>query len=118
MEFPPTEETKEKALDLFQREAARNLLAPSIVLTEFIKIAGAKIGEAVRDRIRLLKDRGMRILSLDEAEALTAGGMLLSHQSVPIADVLIASVVKTGSAECVITDDPHYRLLGVKTKWL
>ena len=119
LEFPPTEEIKVKSVDLFQKESARGLLAPSIVLTEFVKIAGAKLGEnAAMTRIRLLKDRGMRIKSLDESEALSAGHMLLSHREVPIADTLIAAIVKTGAAEYVLTDDPHFQMLGIKTKWL
>src|SRR5487761_658100 len=119
LEFPPTEEIRGRAVELFQKEAARNLLAPSIVLAEFIKIAGAKVGEdAARTRLRLHKDRGMRIVSLDEEEALTVGSIFLSHRDVPIADALIASFVKTRAAEYVVTDDSHYKTLGVKTKWI
>lgn len=118
LEFPPSEETKAKAVHLVQNEIAKHLLAPSIVLTEFIKIAGAKMGEdAARTRIRLLNERGMRIVSLGEEEALVAGTMLLSHRDVPMADALISSFVKTGAAEYVVTDDPHYKTLGLKTKW-
>jgi len=119
LEFPPTEETKKKIVDLAEREIARRLLAPSIILTEFIKIAGAIIGEdAARTRIRLLREKGMRTIALGEEEALVAGGLLLSHRKVPVADALIASFVKIGVAEYVITDDPHFKALGVRTKWL
>ena len=118
LEFPPTEETKKKIVDLIEREIQRHLLAPSIILAEFIKIAGARIGEdAARIRLRLLKERGMRTVALDEEEALVAGSLLLSHRNVPIADALIASFVKTGVAEYVVTDDPHFKALGVRTKW-
>ena len=117
-EFPPTEEAKRSTADLFQREVARHLLAPSIVLTEFIKIAGPEIGEeGVRTRLRVLKERGMRVAPVEEEEALIAGNILLRHNDVPTADALIASFVKTGAAEYVITDDPHFKRLGVKTKW-
>ena len=67
--------------------------------------------------MRLLKDMGMRTMALDEEEALVAGSMLLSHQNVPIADALIASFVKLGAAEYVVTDDPHFKTLGIRTKW-
>ena len=118
LEFPPTEETKKKIVDLIEREIQRHLLAPSIILAEFIKIAGARIGEdAARIRLRLLKERGMRTVALDEEEALVAGSLLLSYRNVPIADALIASFVKTGVAEYVVTDDPHFKALGVRTKW-
>ncbi len=118
LEFPPTEEAKRRAVDLTEKEIARRLLAPSIILTEFIKIAGTRMGEdAARTRMRLLRDRGMRTVAVDEEEALIAGGLLLSHENVPIADALVASFVKTGAAEYVVTDDPHYKILGVRTKW-
>jgi len=118
LEFPPTEEIRIKAADFVEKEIARHLLAPSIILTEFIEIAGARIGEdAAKTRIRLLKERGMRTVALDEEEALVAGSLLLSHRNVPIADALIASFVKTGVAEYVVTDDPHFKELGVRTKW-
>lgn len=101
-----------------KKEIGRGLLAPSIVLTEFIEIAGTRIGEdAAITRIRLLRERGMRTVALDEKEALIAGSLLLAHRNVPIADALIASFVKTGVAEYVVTDDPHFKALNVKTKW-
>ena len=59
----------------------------------------------------------MRTVALNEEEALVSGDLLLSHQNVPIADALIASFIKTGAAEYVGADDPHYKTLGVRTKW-
>ena len=118
LQFPPSEEAKKKIEDLTKKEIERRLLAPSIILAEFLKIAGPRMGEdAARVRMRLLKDMGMRTMALDEEEALVAGSMLLSHQNVPIADALIASFVKLGAAEYVVTDDPHFKTLGIRTKW-
>ena len=92
-----------------------HLLAPSIILTEFIKIAGFRIGkDAARTRLRLLRDRGMRTVALEEEEVIIAGGLLLSHQHVPTADALIASFVKTWVADYVVTDDQHYKTPGRK----
>jgi predicted nucleic acid-binding protein len=119
LEFPPNNELAAKAENFFEKETARQLLVPSIVITEFIKYAGARIGEdAARTRIRLLKEKGLKIIPLDEKEALTAGSLLLAHANVPIADALIASYVKNGTAEYVVTDDLHFKTLGVKTKWI
>lgn len=119
LEFPPNEDLAAKAEDFVEKETARQLLAPSIVITEFIKYAGARIGEdAARTRIRLLKEKGLRIIPIDEKDALTAGSLLLAHRNVPIADALIASFVKNGEAEYVVTDDLHFKTLGVKTKWI
>lgn len=118
LEFPPNREVGIKVRNFFAKEIGRRLLAPSIVLTEYIEIAGARIGEdAARTRIRLFKERGMRLVSLDEEQALVAGHLLLCNRTVPIADALIASFVKTGAAEYVVTDDPHFKTLDVKTKW-
>jgi predicted nucleic acid-binding protein len=109
---------KKKVEQMSQNEMARHLLIPTIVMTEFIRIAGLRIGkEGAKTRLRLLKERGLRTAALEEEEALAAGDLLLSHQDVPMADALIASFVKTGAAEYVVTDDPHYKTLGIRTKW-
>ena len=119
LEFPPTEILGAKIVSFIEKEIARQLFAPSIVLTEFIKHAGARIGEdAAITRINVLKEKGLKILALDEKIALTAGSLLLSHSNVPISDALIASYVKNGAAEYVITDDLHFKTLEVKTKWI
>ncbi len=110
---------KGKIRDFFEKQLREGLLAPCIVLAEFIKYAGPRIGEeAAKNRLRLLKERGMKIVPLDEECGLTAGSLLLSHQNVPLADALIASFVTTGLAECVLTDDPHFKALNIKTKWI
>ena len=119
LEFPPDKETKRQVEDAMTRELARKLLAPTIILTEYLKIAGVRIGEgAARLRLGLLKERGLRTLEINEEMALSAGSLLLKHQEIPIADALIASPVKLGEADYVVTDDPHYKILGIRTKWL
>lgn len=119
LEFPPTEALGAKVERFVEKEIARQLLAPSIVLTEFIKYAGARIGEdAARTRLRVLKEKGLRTVPLDEKNALTAGSLLLANANMPIADALIASFVKNGAAEYVVTDDLHFKTLGVKTRWI
>ena len=118
LEFPPSEETRRKVVGLAEKELAEHLLAPSIILTEFVKIAGARLGEdAATTRLRLLRERGMRTVALDEEEALVAGNLLLSHRNVPVADALIASFAVTGVGEYVVSDDLHFKILGVKTRW-
>ncbi|HEX4921285.1 MAG TPA: PIN domain-containing protein [Candidatus Bathyarchaeia archaeon] len=119
LEFPPDHETKRRVEAMMTRELAGRLIVPTIVLTEFLKIAGVRIGEATaRLRLRLLKDRGLHTLAVSEEMALSAGSLLVKHQEIPIADALIASPVKLGEADYVVTDDPHYKTLGIKTKWL
>ena len=119
LEFPPDKDTKRRVEAAMTRELGGRLLVPTIVLTEFLKTGGARVGEeAARLRIRALKERGLRPLELSEEMALTAGSLLLKHQDIPIADALIASPVKLGQADYVITDDPHYKTLGIRTKWV
>lgn len=108
-----------KTRDFFVNELKQQVIVPTIVLTEFIKIAGIKIGqEAAKNRIRQLKERGLQIVSLDENHSLTAGSLLLLNGNIPIADAIIASYVINGDADYVLTDDPHYKTLNIKTKWL
>jgi predicted nucleic acid-binding protein len=119
LEFPPTIEIGKTFKYLFEKELKKHLLVPSIVLTEFMEIAGTRIGkDAAKTRIRLLEEKGMRIVALDEEHALIAGDILLSHRNIPIADALIASTLKTEAADYIITDDPHFKTIGTKTKWL
>ncbi|MDG6904137.1 MAG: PIN domain-containing protein [Nitrososphaerota archaeon] len=119
LEFPPDEETRDAIQGLVQRELGSKLLAPAVVLTEFVKFAGARIGkDAARTRLSLLKDRGMRPAPIGEREALAAGDLLLAHRDAPTADALIASFVVSREGDYVLSDDPHYRELGVKTKWI
>jgi AbrB family looped-hinge helix DNA binding protein len=95
LEFPPNTETKQKTKTFIEKELKVRLLTPSIVIAEFIEIASARIGEeAARNRLRLLKDRGMKIIALDEEHALIAGNLLLSHKNVSTADAIIASSQK------------------------
>ncbi len=116
--FPKNKEEETLTRAFFENELRGRLIAPTIVLTEFIEVAGTRIGlEAAKNRIRLLKEKGMEIINLDEEQALTAGQLLLIHHNVPVADALIASYVKTGKADYVLTDDPHFKALKTKTKW-
>jgi predicted nucleic acid-binding protein len=119
LQFPPSKEMKVRVEETITRELAGRLVAPSVVSTEFLKIAGARIGESAAElRLNLLKERGMKVIPITEEMALTAGRLLLSHQHVPIADAIIASPVKMGDAQYVVTDDQHYQTLKIRTKWI
>jgi predicted nucleic acid-binding protein len=119
MELPPTPEVGRKTKNFFEKELRETILVPTVVLAEFIEIAGARIGvEAAKTRIAVLKERGLQIVPFDEPHALKTGSLLLSNRKVPLADAIIASYVKTGEADCVLTDDPHFKTLNVKIKWI
>lgn len=119
LEFPTDQEEGAKTRVFFEQELRRRLLVPTIVLTEFVEVAGTKIGkEAAKNRLRILKEKGVQIIDLDEEHALIAAELLLTNRKVPITDALIASHVKSGIADYVLTDDPHFKTLNIKTKWI
>ncbi|HEY8139484.1 MAG TPA: hypothetical protein VIE86_00210, partial [Nitrososphaera sp.] len=74
LEFPPDNITRDKARSFVQKELVNGMILPSIVLGEFLKIAGSKIGiqGAIRT-INVLKERGAKVKSIDEELALGAG---------------------------------------------
>jgi predicted nucleic acid-binding protein len=119
MQFPPDNTVKDSIQTFVQKEISHGIILPSIVLSEFLKIAGSRIGIRGATRtISILKERGMKVRSIDEELALQAGKLLIKHTNVPFADSLIAAFVSTKIAEYVLSDDPHFRILGTKTRWL
>jgi predicted nucleic acid-binding protein len=118
LQFSSDEAAREKVKACVQKELASGIVLPSIVLSEFVKIASPKIGlqGAVRT-LNLLKERGMKVKPVDEQVALEAGKLLLKRRDVPFADALIAAFVHCKMAEYVLSDDPHFQALGSKTRW-
>lgn len=118
LQFPVDEEIAEKAKTFFRKELAYGIILPSIVLTEFVKIAGSRIGvQAALNTANGLKERGMKVRPLDDELAIEAGRMLVKNRNVPIADSLVASIVSKKHAEYVLSDDPHFQTLGCKVRW-
>lgn len=118
LQFPPDEVTGEKVRSFVQKEVGRGVILPSIVLSEFLKIAGSKIGvQAAVRTLNLLKERGMKVRFIDEEVALEAGKLLVKHRNVPFADSLIAAFTSIKIAEYVLSDDPHFQIIGIKTRW-
>ncbi len=118
-EFPPSEDMRQKITKLMQQSLANRLLIPSVVLTEYIKIAGRKIGiEAAVTHINKLDDRGAIVTEINREVALEAGKLSVKHSDVPIVDALLAAFATVHSAKYILTDDPHLEKLGSKTKWI
>jgi len=118
LQFPPSEGVRDRVQAFIRKEMSRNIILPSIVLTEFVKVAGSRIGiEATVRTINLLKERGMNVKPIDEELAMQAGKLLLKHKDVPFADALIASFALSKIAEYVLSDDLHFEKLGTKSKW-
>jgi len=117
--FPPSEETKQKITKLVQRELGERLLVPSIVLAEYVKVASKKVGvEAAITHIHELESRGIIVTNINREIALEAGRLLAKYPNVPIADALLAASATVYSADHVVTNDPHFKKLGVKTQWI
>jgi len=117
--FPPTKETKQKIANLMEESLRHGLLMPSIVVTEFIKLAGKKLGgEVALIFLKELTARGASIVAIDEGIATEAGKLALRHWDVPIADVLISATMIVHRAEHIVSDDQHFKDMKVKTKWL
>jgi predicted nucleic acid-binding protein len=95
-----------------------HLVVPSIVVTEYIKIAGKIIGkQAALNQISIMKESGAEVVSLDEQIAVLGGELALRDEKKSIGDTLIAATAISMHASHVVSDDPHFRDFGLKTKW-
>ncbi len=118
LQFPPDDVVKDNIQIFIQKEIGHGILLPSMVLSEFLKVTGSKIGiQAATRTINIVKERGMKVKSIDEELAMEAGRLLIKHTNVPFADTLIAAFVSSKIAEYVLSDDPHFKILGTKTRW-
>ncbi len=67
-------------------------------------------------QLRLFLGAGIGIETITYTDAVEAGRILCRKTNIPIADALIASIAKRLRAT-IVTDDPHFRELGVRTIW-
>ena len=115
--FPPTPEDREKLKHFTAKIHSETLLIPSIVITEYIKIAGRRIGkDSANIKLRHWINAGAKVIDLTEEIAFKAGDLALKHPQIPLADIIIATIAHLHNAK-VITDDKHFDKLGVKTIW-
>ncbi|RSN68610.1 type II toxin-antitoxin system VapC family toxin [Candidatus Korarchaeum cryptofilum] len=115
--FPPSDEGRRSIANFLSRISKEKLIIPSIVITEFMRVAGTRLGaEQARIKLKLWTARGAGVLSVDEETAFPAGELALRHKDIPIADVIIGAVAKQHKA-AIITDDPHFKILNLKTVW-
>ncbi|MDK2463437.1 MAG: PIN domain-containing protein [Candidatus Korarchaeota archaeon] len=114
--FPPTERDREKLREFVVRRAGEGFVIPAVVVAEFIKVAGRRLGsEAAEVKLKVWISSGAKVEPIDERVALEAGRMTLAR-GVPLADALVAAVAKS-TRGIVVSDDPHFRVLGVKATW-
>jgi len=115
--FPPTREDREKIREFVARIRREKLLIPSIVVVEYIKVVGKRIGkERASVRLRSWIDSGAKVVFLTEELAFKAGELALKNPNAPLADVIISVIVSAYNAR-VISSDLHFNVLGIKTIW-
>lgn len=117
--FPADQEQSEHIKELMRRSLREHLVIPSVVITEYFKTAGRRIGkEGVSTQISLLKENGANISPVDESMAFLAGELLHKDEKRSIGDTLIAATALILHASYVVSDDPHFSEFGLKTKWI
>ena len=115
--FPKSKEERERIRNFLSKIAKDTLVIPSIVVVEFTKIAGSAMGlEQAKIKLRTWIGSGAEIVPIDKDVAFLAGEVAFRHRNVPIADVIISTVAQRFKAT-VVTDDPHFTTLDVKTTW-
>jgi predicted nucleic acid-binding protein len=115
--FPPSTKEREMIASFTPRIATEGLLASTLSIVEFVKVAGLRIGrEAAVTRLRVWQKAGLQFVAVSEGIGYRAGEMALSHPELPTGDVIIAATAQEFSA-AVITDDPDFDSLGVKRDW-
>jgi predicted nucleic acid-binding protein len=72
--------------------------------------------EQAKIKLRLWIGSGAEIVPIDRDTAFLAGEVALRHRDTPIADVIISTMAQRFKAT-VVTDDPHFIALDVKTTW-
>jgi predicted nucleic acid-binding protein len=115
--FPSTLDDRERIASFAVKVATEDLLASTVSIVEFVKVAGARIGrDAATTRLRVWKKGGLEFVPVSEEIGFVSGELAHSHPEVPLGEVVIAATARQASA-VVVTDDPHYGGLGVKTLW-
>ena len=104
-------------MELTHSSLREHLVIPRVVLAEYFKTAGKRIGkQGELTKIRSLKES--EASHLDESTALLAGQLLLKDEKRSIGDVLIAATALELHVSHVISDDPHFHDFGLKTRWI
>ena len=116
--FPPTLTDRDALKRFYSERILGKPVSVSVVsITEFLKIVGRRIGFPQAEIwLKLFLKPGIRAEPVTYVDSIEAGRIICREPDIPIADALIASVAKRLKA-IVVTDDPHFRELGIKTIW-
>ncbi|MBC7091638.1 MAG: PIN domain-containing protein [Nitrososphaeria archaeon] len=115
--LPPSEDERIMIKDFTKKLAKEEIIIPSIVIVEFLKVVGSVIGkDSAKIRLRLWIGCGAKIVPINEEVAFAAGEMALVHKNLPLADAIIGAVARQFRGK-IISDDPHFNRLDLKTIW-
>lgn len=115
--FPPSEDERLLIKDFTKKLAKEELFIPSIVIVEFLKVAGSIIGsDSAKIRIRLWIIGGAKIVPIDVEVAFEAGEIALRYKHIPLADIIVGAIAKRFNGK-IVSDDQHYNTIDVKTVW-
>lgn len=115
--FPPSLEDKVMVERFTARLLEYKIIIPSVVVVEYTKIAGRRIGRAAAEtRLNLWKNAGAEIVCLSQELAYEAGKLALKYPEVPLVDIIIAAIAFHYRAR-IVSDDPHYSTLGARILW-
>ncbi|HVP23417.1 MAG TPA: PIN domain-containing protein [Conexivisphaerales archaeon] len=115
--FPPSGDDQTRLNRFVARISGDQMYASSISVTEFLKVAGPRIGkEGAKARMRAWTSNGLQIAPVDEEVAFSAGELAIAFREIPLGDTLIGATAQLLKAP-VASDDPDFRKLGVKTIW-
>jgi predicted nucleic acid-binding protein len=67
-------------------------------------------------RLRVWQHGGLTFVAVTERIAYIARELAQPHPKIPIGDAVIAATAQDAAAH-VVTDNPHYTELGVRTRW-
>lgn len=114
--FPPSEEARRRLGIFMSRTIEEGLLIPALAVTEFVKVAGGRVGfEGAKARLASLLAHGVTVEPFTYEDSLGAGKLLL-RAVLPIGDACIASVAIRRKAK-VVSDDRDFGKASVKTTW-
>jgi len=116
--FPPTLEDKVAIKKFFNRiiREEKVYLTP-VIIAEYLKVAGKTIGiDSAEVMIKRFENAGVKVEPLISKDAIKAGQLSLKHPNIPLADILIAATTIRLKGK-VVSDDPHFKILGLKTTW-
>ena len=115
--FPPNIEDKKRLSKFLSKIIDKKIYIPSIVVVEYIKVAGKRIGRISAEmKVKAWINSGVKIISLTSQTAFEAGKLALKNPNIPIADIIIAALAQKLRAK-VVTNDPHFKEIGIRTTW-